>query len=396
MTLFSTNNVCFRAITLLVLCLFLPTTAQQQTILIPKGNGSYDTRITTAKLVDETRNDPFAPSPTPRAIMVSVFFPVKDRQECGPLQTVDYMPPATAQFEDQMLSAYGLPNGTLERFGLAVCGSQNTTVASPSGNHRSGSYPVVLFSPGLGASRLTYSAIAQSVASFGYLVVTIDHPYDADIVEFPDGSLVFAFNISTQAQLDLAIQTRAQDASFVLDQLSAANSSKELIPGVGGQLNISHVAMFGHSLGGAATASAMLSDSRIVGGLNMDGTLYGPVVEAGLDRPFLFFNRPNHTRFSDDSWAEIWPLLRSWKLDLNFANFQHDTFTDFPLLVHLLGLDPLTATGIGSVLGTVDGARALSLVGAYVVAFLDFVLKGAQPAILQRPSPLYPEVTFVN
>ena len=45
--------------------------------------------------------------------------------------------------------------------------------------------------------------------------------------------------------------------------------------------------MFGHSLGGATAAAAMLEDQRIKAGVNLDGTLFGPVVNAGLDRPFM-------------------------------------------------------------------------------------------------------------
>jgi len=45
--------------------------------------------------------------------------------------------------------------------------------------------------------------------------------------------------------------------------------------------------MFGHSLGGATAAAAMLDDQRIKAGVNLDGTLFGPVVNAGLDRPFM-------------------------------------------------------------------------------------------------------------
>ena len=43
---------------------------------------------------------------------------------------------------------------------------------------------------------------------------------------------------------------------------------------------MSSVAMFGHSLGGATAAAAMLEDQRITAGVNLDGSLVGPVVNA--------------------------------------------------------------------------------------------------------------------
>lgn len=99
---------------LAMLILLLP--AIQSTVLIPKPSGPYSTRITTAKLVDQTRLDPFAPNRTHRAIMVTVFYPISEPSECEPLRTVDYMPLATAQFWDQELVSYAFTNATLENF----------------------------------------------------------------------------------------------------------------------------------------------------------------------------------------------------------------------------------------------------------------------------------------
>lgn len=77
-----------------------------------------------------------------------------------------------------------------------------------------------MFSPGAGTPRLYYGALAQSLARSGYAVITIDHPYDADVVEFPDGTLVFNTNITLDIpSLKKVVLTRVSDASFVLTQL---------------------------------------------------------------------------------------------------------------------------------------------------------------------------------
>ena len=348
------------------------------------------------ELVDKTRNDPFAPDQRPRIIMVSVFYPVAHGSACHP-QNVDYMPPATAQFEDQAFASYGVPNGTFESLRISTCRSKDSICTTRS---RCSGYPLVLFSPGLGASRLLYSGIAQGVASSGYIVVTIDHPYDADVVELTNGTLILAANISTSAQIELAVSTRAQDASFVLDQLSSVDIAERLVPGAAacGGVNTSHVAMFGHSLGGATTAVAMLHDPRIAGGLNMDGSFYFRSADANktLNRPFLIFENQNHTRQSDPTWAEFWPRLTAWKRELRLAQSQHDTFTDFPLLVRITGLVDSLGPQLGEILGTLDGTRVLEIVETYVAAFVDFVMTGKLPSVLKGPSVLYPEVTFVT
>ena len=326
--------------------------------------------------------------------MVTAFYPIINSTECEPLQTMSYMPLATAQFWDQEFAAYNVTNATLEDVGVSAC-RQNASVG-PFCHGKD--QPIVIFSGGLGASRQIYSGMAQSVASHGYLVVTIDHPYDAYVVEYPDGTLVYAANITTDAQEDFDVTIRAQDVSFLLDQLSVNATIQRLIPGANCGLNVSKVAMFGHSLGGATAAAAMLNDNRITGGLNMDGNFHGPVVQRGLDRPFLIFNRPNNTHLTSQNFAEMWSHLRGWKLELTLAKAEHITFSDVPLLTKLWGWSPFTSTiyDPGAVLGTLDGKRGFDVITAYVVAFMDFVLKGVESEILRLPSPLYPEVSIVS
>ncbi|KAL9133148.1 MAG: hypothetical protein Q9175_005669 [Cornicularia normoerica] len=378
--------------TLAMFLLLFP--AVRSTSLLSKPSGPYNTRITTAKLVDQTRLDPFAPNRTHRAIMVTVFYPIREPSECEPLQTLSYMPPATAQFWDQEFASYSVTNATLEDFGISTCRRNASAGLSCHGKD----HPVVIFSPGKGASRQLYSGMAQSVASTGYLVISIDHPYDTYIVEYPDDTVIYAANITTDAQTDLDLATRAQDVTFLLDQLSANDTVQRVIPGAACGLNVSDVAMFGHSFGGATAAAAMLSDSRIAGGLNMDGTFYGPVVKRGLDRPFLIFDTPSGTRLNYGNYAETWSHLRGWKLELTLAKAAHITFSDIPLLTRLLGWSPFSSTSSepGSILGTLDGVRAFDVITAYVIAFVDFVLKGIESDILRIPSPLYPEVSIVD
>lgn len=364
-------------------------------IILPQGNGNYSTSITTAELIDSSRLDPYAPDNSSRAIMVSVFQPVQHSLPNSSLHERPYMPPTTAQFAGKQLATYGIPNVTLERFRLL-------TTSHGLKSYKHDSYPIVLFSPGLTSSRLFYSAMAQSIASHGFTVITIDHPYDADIVEFPNGTLVFGSlaNINTTADLNLAVSTRAQDASFILDQLTSSNTVENVIPGTRHGLNVSKVGMVGHSLGGASTAAAMLNDKRIAGGVNMDGALHGPVVQEGLDRPFLILSHPTSSELADPrdaSWKEIWPRLSGWKRELGLEGSGHVTFSDYSLLLKMLGLGPFEEESvIGELLGMSDGGRAFEVVVVYLVRFLEFVLKGKGSYFLDRPSQLYPEMSLVH
>jgi hypothetical protein len=72
-------------------------------------------------------------------------------------------------------------------------------------------FPLVIFSPGMDNSRLLYSAMAKSTASFGYIVVNVNHSYGAAFVEYPVGTITMAANISSDAHIILDVDTRAKD-----------------------------------------------------------------------------------------------------------------------------------------------------------------------------------------
>jgi hypothetical protein len=61
---------------------------------------------------------------------------------------------------------------------------------------------------------------------------------------------------------------RAADVSFVLDQLTGTHPAGQ----GAGLIDPSRMAMADHSIGGAASIAAMLFDSRILAGIDMDGS----------------------------------------------------------------------------------------------------------------------------
>lgn len=350
------------------------------------------------ELIDKSRLQIFAPTVEPRKVMVSLFYPVKSHSPTKPFK---YMPPYTAAFEDgseEKTTGLVSPNGTFEKLALQLAGERPQLHAIPD-------FPVVLFSPAEGTTRLFYSVIAQTIASSGYIVVTIDAPHDVDIVEYTDGTVALinttVVDTASPDDIDLAVAARALDASFVLNQLRNVSVVSHLIPGFSKALNVDRVAMFGHSLGGAATAAAMLSDGRIAGGVAMDGSLFGPVVQKGLDKPFMLMAHTNHTRTDNNntndpnnSWFDIWRNLRGWKLDIILANSGHYTFSDFPIVLETLGIVPNASTASNLLVTDLDGKRALNVVTTYVTTFLDMVLKRRSSPLLQGPVAVYPEVTF--
>ena len=357
-------------------------------LLIPRPKGPYGTNVAVTAFTDTSRLDPFAPTKEYRSVVISAFYPVTQAKDCD-WQNVHQYPVKTAEILNSEVAMFGVPNGTFEKIETQVCKVHSCRIDL----HKT---PVVLFSPGLGLSRLWYSALAQSVASYGFIVVTLDSPYSADVVEFPDGHIVTAINSTwDQQQSALLVNITAEDASFVLDELAKANIAAKLLPshvyrsGDSG-LSTDRAGIFGHSIGGATAAMAMYKDSRFLGGVNLDGGLYGLVIQSGLKDPFMLFGHKSNE--TSPTWVEIWPHL-NWKLDIEIKNSTHTTFTDIPLLADLIFGSPLPPL-VQSVVGGVPGERARDVVTAYVVAFMKMALQGQPQALLKEPSPEYPEIEF--
>ena len=334
---------------------------------------------------------------------ISIFYPVIEQY---PWTSGAYMPPETAQYEDSGYSEVGVatPNGTFERLALNLAEGapfQNLTSEAPP------SYPLAMFMPALGTTRLLYSQIASTIASQGYTVVTIDSAYDVDILEYSDGSIV-QFNSTifdmtnqttlVQTALYTAIQTRVADASFVLNSLSNTSFADSLIPNLPHSgLNTTHTAMFGHSLGGATAFSILGLDDRVLGGLNMDGALWGPGLQNGTDKPFMLMGSVNHTRENqalDPTWQQAWSLSTGWKREVTIAGTLHYDFSDVPVVLETLQISPTGQVAEDLQLGSIGGTRALEIVTTYVVAFLDYVIYGKSSALLEGTVNRYPEVLF--
>jgi predicted dienelactone hydrolase len=200
-----------------------------------------------------------------------------------------------------------------------------------------------------------------------------------------------------------AVQVRVADTRFVLDHLATLNAGgnpdaeqRPLPAGLRGALKLSTVGMFGHSLGGATAAQAMFEDGRIDAGVNLDGVLFGPVVAAGLDRPFLLVGAHEHGRDSDPTWAQFWANLRGWRLNLQLTGSGHNSFTDLQVLLpqtaDALNLPP---DAVQQLIGTIDPRRSVLNQRAYVTAFFDLHLRHRDNHLLDGPSPRFPEMRFV-
>ncbi len=177
-------------------------------------------------------------------------------------------------------------------------------------------------------------------------------------------------------------RTWSADGSFVLDRLAKLNTSEGLLDGL---LDLARVGVIGHSLGGAAAGQAVTDDPRVIAGVDLDGFMFGDLIDADSDAPFMYV-----------SAARPWAGVGGSALTVFFERsagpsylvvidgFEHSTFTDLPLFLSAWPGEE----------AELDGERVLGIQRAYVRAFFDRHLRGADATLLDGPSRDFPEVSI--
>ena len=361
---------------------------------LPEPTGPCPVGTTSLWLTDTSRPDPWAAGVSARELMVSLWYPAAPTDG----RPAQYMTPAESELQLTSRGIAGVPSDA-----LSTVRANAVSGATPSGRERS--LPLIVLSPGFTSPRSTLTALAEDLASHGYVAAGIDHTYESHATAFPDGRVTTC--LARQARQrggefwEKMATGRAADVSFVLSELTGAHPAWE----GAGLIDPSRMAMAGHSAGGAAAIAALLADSRILAGIDMDGATHAWIPDDGLARPFLFLGKQsNYTPGSGGAvtpgtrewklrrgavitWERDWELLTGWKRWLVVAGAVHASFTDLGLLADQFGID----IGAG-----IPGARSLDITRAYVLAFFDQHLRGRPQALLDQPSPHYPEVTFCS
>lgn len=151
-------------------------------------------------------------------------------------------------------------------------------------------WPIIIFLTGNVSSRAFYTSIITGLASEGFVVLVLDHPYEAIVSELENGQLVTTAEKRLENDpellrlMEVRLSLRVSDVQFVIDKLEQPSMST--IP-LFESMDLEKLGIAGHSLGGATAAVAMIRDPRIKAAANVDGTLYGDLPEMQQKKPFM-------------------------------------------------------------------------------------------------------------
>ncbi len=352
----------------LFLLLFLALSLYVQ-FELPATSGKYMVGRMTLHWVDASRPEEITEDPNDhREIMAFTWYPA----EPGTGEKVGYIP------EFSVLSGALVQSDELAWWqvqALRYVRSESRLNARPL---KEQTFPVILFSPGNGTNVEFYSALAGEIASHGYVVVGINHPYDVPAVELSNGEV--ALYDKAQWALDAAahqaytrerIKVRVADILFALDQVENLDSNEN--SPLSGILDLENIAVAGHSLGGVAASEACKADPRFKACLNFDGLQMGgpfSMEETAVppSQPFLFLTKESqlHPRLLEslESTSEsYWVVVHG---------ASHDSFTDGRVLQPSFLPFPNRAD------------RFMELIQNYTLAFLDHTLKGLPAGLLSK------------
>ena len=231
-------------------------------------------------------------------------------------------------------------------------------------------FPLIMFNHGLASYREANSFLCLDLASHGYVVISVGHPYDASLTELDDGTKIELHKDTMKRQYEpflpgaisvlkltkskgtnreLAdrfdviqnkyckyVQSRVDE--WEKDTLSAVDYAKENLSDI---IDFSNgIGATGHSLGGATAYMLCLDHEEFACGLNLDGALFGNNKGKILRKPFAQIscktNLKVETRPYIDHTRPVYSAL--------FQKMQHIAFSDMkhmiPIKAIVGGLDP--------------------------------------------------------
>jgi dienelactone hydrolase len=329
---------------------------------LPKPAGPHSVGSEIFRWIDDQRPETITASPSDhRQVIAQAWYPTD--ASTGPavpyFEAQRHLPGSIDGLPSFMFASFG-SIGTHAAFGTAISRAQRT-------------WPVLLLSPGLAIPREQYTALSADLASRGYVVIALSAPYESPVSVLADGHVVGqtthpdVMGPPPHPAIERLIDIRAADASFGLDQLERLTQLDPHSP-LAGHLDLKHVGIIGHSIGGATAVQVIATDPRFKVAVNLDGKLFGAQGAAHLSRPLLWIqsDSPQTTEYTQGR-DRLLNRLRDGGALLTILGSVHMGFTDAPAYLTPLGRYVIgPATGIGSI----SLADMTSMTGDTISAFV--------------------------
>lgn len=367
-------------------------------VRLPSPTGPYGVGSLAYALTDASREEIYGPTPGgPRRMAVRAWYPAEREVAEGSTGVRAPFLDEVEALSAAMATYAGLPPFVLSHLRLT---SSNAWWQVPVASQEP-SYPVVVFQHGWAGFGEQSSYLMEDLASHGFVVLSLEHPYSALLSVLPDGSeLPLDPDTLPDGVSDAAYDAAAKrlgeqwlaDARFMLSQLDADPPAT-----LAGRLDLARLGAVGHSTGGGAAHAFCVAEPRCLAGVGLD-PWFQPIAEEVLaggsatpqlvvfsDPELAYFSAGNRERFERFAGASDGRVTA-----LTVAGMGHAGFADaagftplMPGLARLLGWQARY--------GPIRAARGFEIVRATTLAFLDRHLRDAPSTPAFDPTR-FPEV----
>ncbi|MEH7085558.1 dienelactone hydrolase family protein [Neobacillus drentensis] len=261
-------------------------------------------------------------------------------------------------------------------------------------------YPLLVFSHGAYGIKASNTSTYTELASHGYVVVSIDHPYHSFFTASEDGTKVLInsdYNheienlnkegfYTKEEEYELIqkwMKLRTDDMNFVIDTiLKKAKSDNNPVYQ---QINTEKIGVFGHSMGGAASVWLGRERKDIDAVVNIDAPFFSDLVYKKEMDDYVArdeaFTTPLLNIYSDDVWGQLDSNSTYVANKLNNENFKDAYTTHFKGAKHLSLTDlplfsPLLANMLQGGKAGIDPYYAIETENELILKFFDYELKG--------------------
>ena len=218
--------------------------------------------------------------------------------------------------------------------------------------NKNGSYPLIIFSHGLGGNRTQNTIMIEELVSNGYVVIAIEHAYDANVSIFNNGDIAdyrSGINYETYKEAIKKIdnlteeefwllrfpqlKTRAADVSFVINEVEKGKLPKNISQ----IINLNKIGIFGHSFGGATGIYSSYFDNRINACVNLDGWMVvvpDDIINNGIEQKFMYIGRGEWRE--ELNYSKLNQFIKSNKnsIKILIPGTTHYDFSDMPHLTN--------------------------------------------------------------
>jgi len=266
-----------------------------------------------------------------------------------------------------------------------------------------GTYPLLVFSHGAFGIKASNTSTFTELASHGYVVVSIDHPYHSFYTVSEDGKIVTInpeywqeFNNANKGVYSLGkyfelyqkwMKLRTDDMDFVIDTILEQAVQKK--DSVYERIDTQKLGVFGHSMGGAASVALSRERDDIDAVVNIDGPFYSELVYDKVTNELTAksnaYTIPLLNVYSDDVWIQLDSASTYIANRISNTNFigaynvhfkgaKHLSLTDLPLFSPILA--NLLHEGKKA---DVDKYYVIETQNELILRFFDYALKNQGP-----------------